>query len=831
MARNAGEIADSDGESDVDVAPSLPQSRSSPRADQGGTLPDVGLEVNFSDFLSQPQRHDMDGTQQSIPQEEHAAGVGKSTGTTASLKRQIESEQRKLAEEKTSSSGRLSHIKKRPVSHSSDSPIVAKAKRRHSELGTTGQLDGGRESKRRPEKTYGSSSSHLRSSQTDMFAEEHRDQFEENMAGLESSRVSENSPHQPEDSGLVTDQQLNLVAEGGQDQIEDYHDPINRQPALHDQDGAHPEQIGDPRANADAFKEYMQMSSGRVSTSRSLMGSYESIHLDFSGSGPGLDVNANPFGDASPQSVQGDHADRTERERLEAIFRPPPMGTGDTVPFSSDRDICTHNPFHRQISGTDGAASLREESYSRLESSRSKSFVDPSVLTKHFSEDSHELFDAKSPPPRKRQKTADGLALNITSAAHEADSLATTIGGPGTPPPRSETQGKKRGRKPKNQDVEPNDSVQAEQSKDGSEDDGIHAKHSSSELHLEDASTIGLPQEQYKPRPSRSRSKRTSEEEMPPPAQSPVKTVQTPVKQTQTSKVDDMVQSEEPDDTPLTKLKKDKKRKNKMKRAKTSAAALLKKSDKMLSDGEEDVVWVETKPATVKMKLPDPLEVKREESVHQEQMTIAESELGFAVTTDVAGKEQSIENAPEEAADPSTEMPEAEEKLPPKKRGRKKKTAVEVSVENENEDGSTKTSNTAAEAREEAVADNVGASNQPRSKAFSSRQALSEKDVNKSHTTASCPTDEATSTPQKSNAVQDTANTSKSTGPSPAAIESPERQPPPPPPTPQLKSSKESSDKGPTKHSPINPSGGKVKYRVGLSRRATIPPLLKMVRK
>src|SRR2546423_2894209 len=39
------------------------------------------------------------------------------------------------------------------------------------------------------------------------------------------------------------------------------------------------------------------------------------------------------------------------------------------------------------------------------------------------------------------------------------------------------------------------------------------------------------------------------------------------------------------------------------------------------------------------------------------------------------------------------------------------------------------------------------------------------------------------------------------------------------------------SQKGPTKHSPINPSGGKAVYRVGLSRRAAIPPLLKIVRK
>jgi hypothetical protein len=50
--------------------------------------------------------------------------------------------------------------------------------------------------------------------------------------------------------------------------------------------------------------------------------------------------------------------------------------------------------------------------------------------------------------------------------------------------------------------------------------------------------------------------------------------------------------------------------------------------------------------------------------------------------------------------------------------------------------------------------------------------------------------------------------------------------------TPHKQGSKDTdSQKGPTKHSPINPSGGKAVYRVGLSKRAVIPPLLKIVRK
>jgi hypothetical protein len=836
MTRRPGEIADSDGESDidvdVDVAPSLPQPPSSPRAHQGDILSDIDLGVNFSEFLSQSQQHGMHGTQLSVAQEEHLEGVEKSTGTTASLKRQIESEQRKLAEQKSSSTGRLSDTLKRPVFYSSGSPIVAKTKRRHSELVTTGQMGEGREAKRRREKTYGSSNSRLRSSQPEIFTEEHQHQPEENMSDLESGRGLENSPHEPKDGRLLTEQQVNPVADFGQDQIEQYHYPSNKQSAVHDCDGVDLKQIREPSANADAFNEYMQASSGRVSTSRSLMGNYESINLDFSGNGRGLDINANPFGDASQQPLPGDHINPTEIERPEAIFSPQ-MGTGDTVPFSSNRDTYTHDLLRPLISGNDGAASLREENQPRLASSRSKSFVDPSVLMEHFLDDSHELFDAKSSSPsRKRRKTADGLASNIASTAYTADSLATTIATPGSPPPRSETQGKKRGRKPKNQNIEANAAILPEQSEGCSEIDDRHAKNPSSELHLEDESTIGLPQEQYKPRPSRSRSKRTAEEEMPPPSQSPTKSIHTPVKQHQPSTVDDMVHSQETDDTPLTKLKKDKRRKNKMKRAKTSAAALLKKSDKMLSDGEEDVVWVDTKPAAVKMKLPDPLEVKREESTHQhkEQATAEEGNLSLADTTDfVARKRQSIENALEAAAETAAEIPQAEEgslKLPPKKRGRKKKIAVEVPVSNESQDGWTKTSDDTAEAAEEAVVENDGASDQRASRASLSRQALREQDVNTSHPIPVRPTDETISTPQKGNAIEDTHV--------PLTItESPpiQKQQQPPTPTAQANPCRESNNRGPTKHSPINPTGGKVKYRVGLSRRATIPPLLKIVRK
>lgn len=164
---------------------------------------------------------------------------------------------------------------------------------------------------------------------------------------------------------------------------------------------------------------------------------------------------------------------------------------------------------------------------------------------------------------------------------------------------------------------------------------------------------------------------------MPPPSHAPINSVHTPVKQARTPDIDDTIQLDEPEDTPLTKLKKGKQKKNKMKRAKTSAAALRKKSDKMLSDGEEDVIWVESKPTTVKMKLPDPLEVKHEEFAKGEQP--APNDSAAEVANTIARKKQPVVDGPSEAADPSFDSIQEEKaeeqpvKPPPKKRGRKRK--------------------------------------------------------------------------------------------------------------------------------------------------------------
>lgn len=845
MARNAAEIADSDGESDADVAPSasLAWSQCSPRQHQGRAVPEIDLGVNFSEFLSQSHEDEVNDVQHSESQMELLEGDEASTGTTANLRRQIESEQRKLAEQKSSENARFSKGKFRPESHSSDSPLVAKTKRSYSELLSGGQMDGGGDPKQKRRETYSSSSSRLRSSQSEMF-EEHQNQDEGNATDQVLRKVPEGSLDASAEEDHLTDHRADFFAESAQHQIKAYSNPIHGQSALHDQGVIHPQQpqqLG-TSVSPDAFKDYMQMSSGHISTSRSLMGNHESINLHFSGNGPGLDVNANPFGNASQGSVE-DRNGLTDQERLRAIFRPSVSLAGNTsaVSFPRSLDGPPSNSFVPEHSDMDEATYSQKPSSSRLASTRSKSCVDPSVLTKNSSSNIQGNPASVASSSRKRRKTVDGFALDVPASFLDGSYLQSTAAPTDLPPPKVETQFKKRGRKPKNQVIESRDALQSEQpannddnEKCASGNEGLTEKNLSSELHLDDESAIGLPQEQYKPRPSRSRSKRTAEDEMPPPAHTPIKPVQSPLKQAQTPDAMNTDQLDEPEeDTPLTKLRKEKKRKNKMKRAKTSAAALLKKSDKMHSDGEEDVVWVDSKPATVKMKLPDPVEVKREDTGRHEQKIAIEDKRKPADTHDGAAKEQPTEYIPEKAAEVSLDIlggGEGPQKQPPQKRGRKKKTAVEKPVPTENEDSLTETSNAALEAGDDAV-ETKDLSHESKLRA-SSRQALKEKDANTPHSSAPQSIEQTISTPQKGNTLQETVSHTKDSHQSSPTTESLERQQQQQPPTPQPKSTtNDSTDKGPTKHSPINPTGGKVKYRVGLSKRAAIPPLLKVMRK
>lgn len=837
MARNAGEIADSDGESDVDITPSFPEPQDLPPTRNGeSSIPEIDLGVNFDQFLGQSQIDDLNQSQHSILREELSAAADRSTGTTASLKRQIESEQRKIAMQKSSSSGRHIDIMNRSEPHSSDSPVVAKTKRRHSELLTTGQMDGVPDTKRKRQKRYGSSSSQLRTSQSDIFMSERYAQDKGCTADQGSISIPVGWSDQPENSNHGADPQADFIDEMDQGENQQHLDPAEGQLTFQDQDDLQQPSHG-VGIDTEAFKEYMQQCSGHVSMSRSLMGTYESINLDFSGNGSGLDVHANPFGDPSQNSPEDGHG-QAEQTSLEENFRPSITGSMRAAQPSSKQDSGTYSLFEHGQSGSVGEIGRREARNSQPNSARSKSYIDPSVITKYPPEETQELSLSMSTSSRKRRKTDEGLALNVGHTTHQLYDPHPSDGALDSAQAKVDTQGKKRGRKPKNHVAELRDEPEPEQGKaqDNNEKTSLREaapmdNQISSEPQLDDEAAIGLPQEQYKPRPSRSRSKRTAEEEMPPPAHTPVKAARIPTKQALTPTPDEPVQPDNPEDTPLTKLKKEKRKKNKMKRAKTSAAALLKKSDKMLSDGEEDVVWVETKPAIVHMKVPDPLEVKREEHVEVDDPTHTRAKADLANTKEVTVQERSSEGTPRQAAELTVEVPKADDKSAtqvPKKRGRKKKVAPEIPPSNEKEDDDlAEVTDLAAETNDPQVTEDRDPSSLPKSGKPSSRQSLKEKDINTSHPTQQHPhqgnTDDlrlTTPSPSKQDSLQ------TSHPPSAQARDSV-----PPPPQPEIPT-QSSTEKGPMKHSPIKPTGGgRIKYRVGLSRRAAIPPLLKIVRK
>ena len=227
------------------------------------------------------------------------------------------------------------------------------------------------------------------------------------------------------------------------------------------------------------------------------------------------------------------------------------------------------------------------------------------------------------------------------------------------------------------------------------------AKQPTSELNLSDEAFIGLPKESYKPRPSRSRSKKATGGDS---GTTQPETVEAVGEVAISSAV-----VPDPADAPFVKQQKKSIRKTKVKRAKTSAAALLKKSQAMLSEGEDDVLWLETKPSEVKLELPP--DIKREADFERKEIPATQSGKGGAegavqggVTDErnleaekkdedanAASQDVGASDAPVAVSDLNREsttrtetthividippQPTSEAQVEPKRRGRKKKSS------------------------------------------------------------------------------------------------------------------------------------------------------------
>jgi hypothetical protein len=893
----ATEIADSDGESELDSPARAEQlsPKHLPETQERAAKNDLG--VHFSDFLSQEQQLDEEWRLRSsnIQQAENHTPLGSREAATS-----IDDDpaQRDHLLEEGLTAAHVETVRSEPAAAKT---TPTGRKRRHTTLDNAaaglGQTSQKRQRKSRAQ-TFGNKSDRMRSSQT-QTSNEHED-------------LAWQAEHDPSKTGCHVPSSDDLNGAG-----DTFYPSISMQPpttsnsrALEDEDEC-PRQRYRPRRALGLIEESMSGTSREISTSRSSMGNYESINIDFRGSATGLDVNANPFGSLSQTSADGgvDDTDRENTAHESGVDSPNTsalLATSNLGPSGISEDL-------RRWKGYDEMNGGR-----LLQTPGRPRSIDPMLLYNDLPHDT-QLLSSSNSPPRKSQKT---VARTSMSPAAERGGLSINRSVSDNALVNGKLTAKKGGRKQKSQrflsgsqderglnsdglaielpkeQYKPRpsssrgatnemltkptlpDATRKEQKTNESEQRSP-VKQLTSELNLSDEAFVGLPKENYKPQPSRSRSKRTI------------------VNDGDTVHSDLFPAAEEPamwsaaiiveaEEATTKKLKKPKRplKKTKVKRAKTSASALIKKSEPMLSEGEDDVLWLETKPSQVKLDVPRG--IKPETALGRENLEAASagsSTIKAAVEIGVTELESHVEEGHDPVTGAVSQIVDAvsasstsdshyasvtrtdtkhilvdvpplstcHTQIQPKKRERKKKPfdapgdqVIDIgecghdpepsdAVANEvPEDVSTpakpetkkggckkKVADIAAEA------EHANQNTEPESDASLSeknqhgngRPALAAKDLNRivplandesaKHTTSGLA--DGIHSPAKEKILESAV--------SPLG-------------TPHKQESKDTdSQKGPTKHSPINPSGGKALYRVGLSRRAAIPPLLKIVRK
>jgi hypothetical protein len=414
----------------------------------------------------------------------------------------------------------------------------------------------------------------------------------------------------------------------------------------------------------------------QISTSTSSMGGYQSYNLDFRGSGQGLDINTNPFGSVSQVSVE-EGLDSHELAAQDSLVDAEQM-----LEFAAAEPVMPPEDIQQEMMTSPERPA---------EPTVALGSVGPSMLLLDPMQDS----PLQSEPPSKRRKTdlassrataSPGPLLPQRAVSVSAESISNVSDG---------RQPKKRARKPKNskltesspapepeatshhgmdppappnrkrKDVpeafpqaseisESNTKRNRKKSRAEAPQESSPVKEPSSELNISDEQFVGLPKEHYKPRPSRSRSKRSEDPNVP--AEEPAQEGQENGKPAEQA-----IEDPTPKSTTRAKNKK-----AKVKRAKTSAFA-LKKSEAMLSDGDEDMIYMDEKPATIKLDLPpDVLNVKKEET----KPSIEEDDEGDIIKP-AARKTKTISIEIPAVRPESKKQEQEEDKPEPKKRGRK----------------------------------------------------------------------------------------------------------------------------------------------------------------
>ena len=895
------EIADSDGESEL-ASPA--QSNLPPQQHPAETLKraatdDIGLRS--SNLLSQEQEVQEEWRLKSLSAQQTAtqgrfAHEGVVTGVADGPAREEQISEHAV----TASHGGAFQ----PELAAMELMETSSRKRRHTmqgdgeDAGGSDQLSQKRQRKSRA-KTYGHKTDRMRSSQTQASNDAFEDLIQASQldGGPGDTAGHLSSAPATVNAGLV----LNPIMSMKPPRTVDSR-------AIEEEDES-PHQGNRSRRVSTLVEGSMSDTSREISTSRSSIGNYESINMDFRGCATGLKAGTNPFGSLSQTSVE-DEVDDPFGEKLVSERNLTSPNTDAFLPTSATDPPGIGHDLGRW--NRDQAAN-GDESHQTTGRSRS---IDPMLLYNDhpghirfsFSKDSSNMKSQASTtrPPMSPVADTNVMSINRSMSDLGGDRAQTTI--------------KKRGRKPKSQRLQSQSPEPAQEEEPNLKSDELAIglpkeqykprpsrsrapepttkektrqvdeqnrpiDQPTSELNLSDEAFVGLPKENYKPRPSRSRSKRiTPEDEDPTLPESRPAADQAPVS---SSAVLD-----EADCTPAKKPKRPKKppKKTKVKRAQTSAGALLKKSEPMLSEGEEDVLWLETKPSQV--KLDPPREIKREKAPGGKHPGLASADSSLPKAA--AGKVGSnLENKEEERHEPPTSAASKgvrEAKTPlvsvdtrkdsgtttdtrhilvdvpplstshisvePKKRGRKKKASEAPAVEspdfeepnNGSEASDVEVSGVAEDGgasaplanpepkkrgRKKKVADVPAETEEDNETAEQGRDASpSEEDTHRSRRPALVEKDLNRPTPPANlkttkDGVPDLANEKPSlvnenqAGSAVSHLETPHKQ----------VSIDANSTKGPTKHSPINPSGGKVSYRVGLSKRAAIPSLLKIVRK
>jgi hypothetical protein len=898
------EIADSDGESELG-SPARAQQFSPkhlPETQEGAASTDLG--VRFSDFLSQEQqlREELCLRSSNSQRAENHSQLGLGEAVTGNDDDDDGPAQKNHLLEDALTAVHVEIVRPEPAT-TKTTPTSRKRRHTTRDDGATGlsQTSQKRQRKSRAQ-TYGGKSDGTRSGQTQIPNDQEDPAW----------RVD----HGPTKTGchVSPSNDPNGTADTSYLSISMQPPTTSNSRALEEEDESARLRYRS-RRGLGLIEESMPGASREISTSRSSIGNYESINIDFRGSATGLDVDANPFGSITQTSAD-DGVDDADREEIASESGLDGVNTGALWVA----DNLGPSRISEDLRGWKEADEINGGGLLQMpESSRS---IDPMLLYNDLPPDTQLLSSPKSSPrkspkivPRTSMSPAvkeDGLSINRSASdnalvngnsttkkgdrklksqqfvsrspgplqeEHSLNSDEPTVELPqdqyAPSPSRSQGITNEMLADPASADA------MSEAQETNESEQGLPVKQLTSELNLSDEAFVGLPKENYKPRPSRSRSKKTMVDNGDTVHSDVFPAVEEPPMRSAAI----IVEAEEATTKKLKKLKKPLK-KTKVKRAKTSASALIKKSEPMLSEGEDDVLWLETKPNQVKLDVPR--SIKPETAVGGEELgpvSAGSTTIEAAVETGVAELENPVEEWHNPVAGGVLHMVDAAGvsstsdsryesvtrtdtshilvDIPPlstghiqhqpKKRGRKKNSS-EVPIDQVIYIGEHGHGPESSRAAANGALDEVSVLARPETKKGGRKEEAADMAAEAEHVNQNAESESDASFSEENqhghsrpvlaakhpNCTVPLANfKSVKHNPSDSAngVQSPGKEnrlesAASPLETPHKQGSKDTdSQKGPTKHSPINPSGGKAVYRVGLSKRAVIPPLLKIVRK